>query len=158
MTSPGGPQPPDVPDIQALARSMLMMHGPHDDHDHARSDAPGGGPWAKAPDFGDEPARAAAVAEASRRDRERYLSAGLTEIDCRYCHATVAAKKLGPGWTSVQWNAEATQRCAYFAELRAEGGNSRRTPSCPKLTDSIRHAVAEGLLEEHSSAPTPADG
>lgn len=147
MSDPGQ-QPPDV---EALARSMLYLHGAHDDHDHEPSDDPGGGPWAKAPDFSDDPARAAAVAEASRADRERYLNEGLTHVDCRYCHATVAVKKLGPGYTAVQWNSEATQRCAYFAELRADGGQTSRAPSCPRLSDSIKHAVAEGIL------PSPAD-
>ena len=32
------------------------------------------------------------------------------------------------------------------------------THACPKLADSIRHAVAEGCLEEVSSAPSPGDG
>lgn len=147
MSDPGQ-QPPDV---EALARSMLYLHGAHDDHGHEPSGEPGGGPWAKAPDFSDDPARAAAVAEASRADRERYLNEGLTHVDCRYCHATVAVKKLGPGYTAVQWNSKAAQRCAYFADLRADGGQTSRAPSCPKLSDSIKHAVAEGIL------PSPAD-
>lgn len=148
MTSSADRQQP--PDVEGLARSMLYLYGAHDD-DHEPSDDPGGGSWAKAPDFADDPVRAAAVAEASRADRERYLNEGLTHVDCRYCHATVAVKKLGPGYTAVQWNSEATQRCAYFAELRADGGQTSRAPSCPKLSDSIKHAVAEGIL------PSPGD-
>ncbi|OHV06132.1 hypothetical protein [Mycobacterium talmoniae] len=150
-----GPQPP--PDVDLLARSMLSLHGPHDDHDHPPSDA-GVGRWAKAPDFANDPARAAEVAAATRADRERYLTAGLVPVDCRFCHATVAVKKLGPGHTAVQWNSEATGRCAYFAELRSSGEHSGRARSCPKLADSIKHAVAEGCLEEVSSAPPPGDG
>ncbi|MGH3524262.1 MAG: hypothetical protein ACRDU4_15915 [Mycobacterium sp.] len=134
------------PDVEHMAHSMLFLYGPHDDHDHEASGDPGGGPWSKAPDFADNPARAAVVAAASQRDREHYLNEGLTQVDCRFCHATVAVKKLGPSYTAVQWNSGAAQRCAYFAELRAEGGNSSRARSCPKLTDSIKHAVAEGLL------------
>jgi hypothetical protein len=34
----------------------------------------------------------------------------------------------------------------------------QRVPSCPRLGDSITHAVAEGCLEEYSSAPAPGDG
>jgi hypothetical protein len=70
----------------------------------------------------------------------------------------VKVKKLGAPHTAVQWNSEAQQRCAVFAEVRAGGGNSARTRACPKLTDSISHAVAEGCLEEYSSAPAPGDG
>ena len=96
--------------------------------------------------------------EATRRDRERYLTAGLTPVDCRFCHATVAVRKLGPGHTAVQWNSAATARCATFAEVRAGGGDSSRSRSCPRLTDSINHAIAEGCLEAVSSAPSPGDG
>lgn len=151
----GSEQPPDV---DQLARSMLALHGPHDDHDHAPPGGPAGGQWAKAPDFANDPQRAAAIAESTRADRERYLSSGLVPVDCRFCHATVAVKKLGPGHTAVQWNSEAAQRCAFFADLRADGGHSSRARSCPKLADSIKHAVAEGCLEEESSAPAAGDG
>jgi hypothetical protein len=146
MNPPGDRREP--PDVEGLARSMLFLHGGHDDHDHEPSDDPGSGSWAKAPDFADDPQRAEAVAEASRRDRERYLNEGLARVDCRFCHATVAVKKLGPTYTAVQWNAEAARQCAFFAELRTEGKDSSRTPSCPRLTDSIKHAVAEGILAE----------
>jgi hypothetical protein len=138
---------------------MLLVHGAHDDDDAAagRTD-PNNGSWSKAPDFAKDPDRAAAVAEATRADRERYLTSGLVPVDCRFCHATVAVKKLGPEHTAVQWNSEASQRCAFFAQLRAEGQDSTGARSCPKLTDSIKHAVAEGCLEEFSSAPAPGDG
>jgi hypothetical protein len=147
-------QPPDVED---LARSMLLLHGPHDD-DHPVTADDDVATWAKAPDFADDPDRAARVHEATRRDRERYLSAGLADVDCRFCHASVKVKKLGAPYTAVQWNTDASGRCAYFAEVRAEGGSSARVPSCPRLGDSIKHAVAEGCLEEYSSAPAPGDG
>ena len=150
------------PDVDRLARSMLLLLGEgHDDHaGDAAPDEDGvsGGSWRKAPDFAADPDRAAAVREASLRDRERYLTNGLAPVDCRFCHATVAVKKLGPEHTAVQWNSEASQRCAVFAELRAEGGNSSRSRNCPRLSDSIKHAVAEGCLEEVSSAPSPGDG
>lgn len=148
-----------TPDVDRLARSMLQIAGHDDEHDeHPGGNAPGSGSWSKAPDFAGDPARAAVVREASLRDRDRYLNAGLVPVDCRFCHVTVAVKKLGPGHTAVQWNSEATQRCAVFAELRSGGGDSSRSRSCPKLADSIRHAVAEGCLEEVCSAPAPGDG
>jgi hypothetical protein len=136
-----------VPDVDRLARSMLLLHGDHHDHDE-RPARPGrnGDPWSKSRDFADDPQRAAGVAEASRADRERYLTSGLQPVDCRFCHVTVTVKRLGPGHTAVQWNTEASQRCAHFAEVRASGGDTARTKSCPRLSDSIEHAVAEGYV------------
>lgn len=144
-----------VPDVDQLARSMLRLYGAHDDED-GHHDGPG--IRSKAPNFASDPDRAAEVREAMQRDRERYLTSGLVSVDCRFCHVAVQVKKLGPGHTSVQWNTEALQRCAYFTEIRQAGGESARARSCPKLADSIKHAVAEGCLEEVSSAPSPGDG
>ena len=145
------------PDVDRLARSMLMLHGDHD-HDDEPAPSPGGGSWSKAPDFADDPARAAAVREATEADKTRYLTSGLQPVDCRFCHVTVNVKRLGPGHTAVQWNTEASQRCAFFAEIRESGSHSARTRSCPKLADSIDHAVAEGCLEAESTATPPGDG
>jgi hypothetical protein len=144
---------PAVPDVDRLARSMLLLHGDHHDHDErpARAGRDGDdlpGSWSKSRDFADDPQRAAAVAEASRADRERYLTSGLQPVDCRFCHITVTVKRLGPGHTAVQWNTEASQRCAHFAEVRESGGDTARTRSCPRLSDSIEHAVAEGYLDD----------
>ncbi len=140
--------PPEVPDVDRLARSMLLLHGDLDDH-QPPADANGASApksWAKSRDFSNDPQRAAAVAEATRTDRERYLRSGLLPVDCRFCHVTVTVRRLGPGHTAVQWNTEASQRCAYFTEIRNSGGDTARTRSCPKLADSIAHAVAEGYL------------
>jgi hypothetical protein len=147
----------EAPDVDRLARSMVLLHGGHDDDGHPVS-AGGGGSCSKASDFASDPDRAAAVNAATQRDRERYLTSGLTPVDCRFCHATVAVKKLGPEYTAVQWNSAAAQRCAYFAAIRADGGSSSRARSCPRLSDSIKHAVAEGCLEAVSTAPSPGDG
>jgi hypothetical protein len=145
------------PDVDRLARSMLLLAG-HDDDGHSSEVRPSTGTWSKAPDFAGDPQRAAAVREATERDKHRYLSAGLASVDCRFCHVTVQVKKLGPEHTSVQWNSDAAQRCAVFAEMRSTGEDPARARSCPRLTDSIKHAVAEGCLEEASSAPSPGDG
>ncbi len=152
----------DAPDVDRLARSMLLLHG-HDDEEHEHGHLPGPdggapGSWRKAPDFAADPDRAAAVRESTQRDRERYLTSGLASVDCRFCHVAVRVKKLGPTHTSVQWTADATARCAHFADIRSTGGDPARERSCPRLADSIRHAVAEGCLEEYSSAPSPGDG
>jgi hypothetical protein len=150
----------DAPDVDQLARSMLRLYGAHDDDDDHGHGGPGIGTrtFSGAPDFASDPDRAAAVRAASLRDRERYLTTGLVSVDCRFCHVAVQVKKLGPGHTSVQWNTEASRRCAYFDEIRKSGGDPARTKACPKLADSIKHAVAEGCLEEVSSAPSPGDG
>lgn len=138
---------PAIPDVDRLAWSMLMLHGDHHDHDERPArDQPNGESWSKSPDFADDPRRAAAVAEASRADRERYLTAGLHPVDCRFCHVTVDVRRLGPGHTAVQWNTEAARRCAHFTEVRASGGDPARARACPRLSDSIEHAVAEGYL------------
>src|SRR5262245_60661167 len=135
----------EPPDVDRLARSMLLLHGGHDD-DHAdEGDGDFRGSWSKAPSFA--PDRAAALQESTQRDRERYLTSGLVSVDCRFCHVSVSVKKLGPEHTAVQWGTEATRRCAYFNEIRESGGDPARTRSCPKLADSIKHAVAEGCLE-----------
>ncbi len=144
---------PAVPDLDRLARSMLLLHGDHHDHDEspARSDREGTARSrlaSKSRDFANDPQRAASVAEASRADRERYLTSGLRPVDCRFCHVTVTVRRLGPGHTAVQWNTEASRRCAYFAEVRESGGDTARTRSCPRLSDSIEHAVAEGYLDD----------
>ncbi|CAA0080230.1 Uncharacterised protein [Mycolicibacterium vanbaalenii] len=149
------------PDVDRLARSMLLLHGGHDDDDHEHGsggDANNSGSWRKAPDFASDPERAAAVRESTARDRERYLTSGLVPIDCRFCHVSVSVKKLGPQHTAVQWNTQASQRCAYFAEIRESGGDPARARTCPRLADSIKHAVAEGCLDEVSTAPSPGDG
>lgn len=138
---------PAVPDVDRLVRSMLLLRGDHHDHDETPAENGGSGSWSKSRDFADDPQRAAAVEEASRADRERYLTSGLQPVDCRFCHVTVTVKRLGPGHTAVQWNSEASQRCAHFAEVRASGGDTARTKACPRLSDSIEHAVAEGYLE-----------
>ncbi|MCV7441472.1 hypothetical protein H7K33_04470 [Mycobacterium paraense] len=138
---------PAVPDVDRLARSMLLLYGDHHDHDESHGAKGGTGTWSKSRDFTNDPERAASVAEASRADRERYLSSGLLPVDCRFCHVTVTVRRLGPGHTAVQWNTEAAQRCAYFAEIRESGGDTARARACPKLSDSIEHAAAEGYLD-----------
>jgi hypothetical protein len=136
-----------VPDVDRLVRSMLLLHGDHHDHDERPAESGRtSDSWSKTRDFGNDPQRAAAVTAASRADRERYLTSGLQPVDCRFCHVTVTVRRLGPGHTAVQWNTEASQRCAYFTEVRESGGATARTRSCPKLSDSIEHAVAEGYL------------
>ena len=150
-----------VPDVEALARSMLLVHGAHDDIDEQDDDehvARGANGTSRTKATHPDPRLAAELRAATARDRERYLTSGLQPVDCRFCHVSVLVKKLGPEHTSVQWNSDAAQRCAYFAEVRESGGVTARSRSCPKLADSIDHAIAEGILESVSTAPAPGDG
>ncbi|MBV8930115.1 MAG: hypothetical protein JO152_13415 [Mycobacteriaceae bacterium] len=136
---------------------MLLLHGAHDDErTSGRQRDTGQSKASKARPF--EPRSVAELMEATERDRERYLKSGLQPVDCRFCHVSVLVKKLGPGHTSVQWNADAAKRCAYFDEVRSTGGITARSRACPRLADSIEHAIAEGILEPVSSAPPPGDG
>ncbi|WP_163755888.1 hypothetical protein [Mycobacterium botniense] len=148
---------PSVPDVDQLARSMLALHGVHGAHEApARRQPRESGP--RSPDLATDPDRAAALREATRREHQRYLNWGLQPVDCRFCHASVLVRKLGPGHTSVQWSSESMRRCAFFAQVRRAGGETARVRSCPKLADSIDHAIAEGIVEPVPSAPPPGDG
>jgi len=149
------PHPPR--DVDRLASLMLALHGAHADP-HPKATGQTTGLCSQKTTFASDPQRLAAAREATRADRERYLTSGLQPVDCRFCHARVKVKKLGPGHTAVQWNTEASRCCAYFAEIRAAGGDSARSRACPKLTDSIEHAVSEGFLDAVSTAPSPGDG
>ena len=152
-----GGRTPEPPEVSALAESMLFMYGPHDDHDDEPND---GGPdtrYSRGPRFPIDSERYAMIRAATERDSDAYLHSGLVPVECRRCGTTVEVKKLGPAYTAVQWNSSSLGRCAHFAEERAAGRDSSRTRSCPHLTQSIRHAVAEGLLEERSDAPLPSD-
>ena len=111
--------------------------------------------WAKAPDYSSDPARAAAIADATARDRRHSLAGGLTRIECRACHACVMVKKTSPHHTSVQWNDDALGRCEQIAAIRAEGGNPAMLPTCPRLSASIDHGVAEGIIPRQSPIEDP---
>ena len=118
--------------------------------------APGGSDrWAKAPDFQNDPDRLARVHEATRRDREHYLQGGMREIECRACHACVLVKKTSSFHTSVQWNADARARCNELERIREQGGNTAMMPTCPRLSASIDHGVAEGIIPAESPESDP---
>lgn len=118
-------------------------------------DTTAGSGWAKAPQWAGDPERAAAVADATARDRRHYLTGGLHEVECRTCLATVLVKKTGAHHTSVQWNNAALSQCSQIAEIRADGGNAALLPTCPRLSASIAHAVAEGILPDESPDADP---
>ena len=73
------------------------QHGMRDPRFQMRSQR-----WAKAPEFHDDPDRAADISAATERDREHYLRGGMREIECRACHACVLVKKTSPFHTRIQ--------------------------------------------------------
>ena len=107
--------------------------------------------------FRRRPATRRRGAEATRADRERYLSSGLQPVDCRFCHVTVTVKKLGPG--TLRCNGVPRRRSAARISPRsARPAVTPRAPGLPELTDSIEHAVAEGYLsndEDSTVASAP---
>ena len=111
--------------------------------------------WAKAPDFAGDPEHAAAVARATAGDREHYLRGGMTEIECRSCHACVLVKKTSSYHTSVQWNAQARAKCDELEQLRKTGGNPALMPTCSRMSASIDHGVAEGIIPAQSPEVDP---
>lgn len=111
--------------------------------------------WAKAPDYTNDPDRLAAIAAATARDRRHYLRGGMSEIECRTCHACVLVKKTSPHHTSVQWNDDALARCSEIAAIRASGGNPALLPTCPRMSASIDHGVAEGIIAPESPEQDP---
>lgn len=67
---------------------------------------------------------------------------------CRSCGARVLARKSSWNQTSVQWNSDATARCAERAEaqqISAPGGRGVFL-ACSALTESIVDAVRKGAL------------
>ncbi|MGC5258912.1 hypothetical protein ACPXCG_21435 [Gordonia sp. DT218] len=111
--------------------------------------------WAKAPDFTSDPQRQDALDCATARDREHYLHGGMTEIECRGCHACVMVKKYSSFHTSVQWNAAARSRCTELERVRREGGHTAMMPTCPRLSASIDHGVAEAIIPSESPESDP---
>lgn len=136
---------------------MLTLHGAHGEDTAHEANAPGrpNGHWSKAPAFEHDPERAARLHAATEGDRQRYLTSGLQEVDCRFCHGSVMVKKLGVNHTAVQWNTAATDKCAFFAQMREEGTNTARIRGCPRLSDSIAHAIAEDAWIRSARRPRP---
>ncbi|MET9490045.1 hypothetical protein [Nocardia sp. NPDC006630] len=111
--------------------------------------------WAKAPDFANDPEHRATVRRSTARDKQHYLQSGLTEIECRGCHAWVMVKKYSSFHTSVQWNPEARTRCGALQQARREGRNSAAVATCQHLSATIDYGVAEGIIPAQSPETDP---
>ena len=72
----------------------------------------------------------------------------MVPVACRNCGAEVLARKSTWSQTSVQWNADATARCAERAESRklTEPGSRGVFLVCSALSESILDAVRHGDL------------
>ena len=69
-------------------------------------------------------------------------------VACRNCGARVLARKSSWSQTSVQWNADATDRCAEREEAQKMSAHAERGVflGCSALSDSILDAVRRGDL------------
>ncbi|QCB49093.1 hypothetical protein E5720_12650 [Rhodococcus sp. PAMC28707] len=98
--------------------------------------------WAKAPDFAQDPERIEEIHAQTVRDKENYLDSSLAPVECRACGTSVLVRKNSSKQTSVQWTTRPADTCPVFRDA----GNSATQDSCPRMQDSIDHAVMEGIL------------
>jgi hypothetical protein len=82
------------------------------------------------------------------RDDNRLDEMPMVAVACRDCGARVLARKSSWNQTSVQWNADATARCAQRAEAQkiSAPGSRGLFLVCSALGDSIGDAVRRGEL------------
>ena len=86
--------------------------------------------------------------DSSVREDNRLDEMPMMPVACRNCGARVLARKSSWNQTSVQWNADATARCAERREaqkLAASGGRGVFLV-CSALNESIVDAVRHGDL------------
>ena len=86
--------------------------------------------------------------DCSVREDNRLDEMPMMPVACRNCGARVLARKSSWNQTSVQWNADATARCAERAEaqkISVPGGRGVFL-ACSALRDSILDAVQHGDL------------
>jgi hypothetical protein len=95
----------------------------------------------------------------SVREDNRLDEMPMVPVACRNCGAQVLARKSTWNQTSVQWNADATARCAERAEAQAISAPGGRGVFlvCSALSESILDAVRHGdlcIVDEIVGAPT----
>ncbi|SDH30727.1 hypothetical protein SAMN05444695_101814 [Rhodococcus triatomae] len=100
--------------------------------------------WSKAPDFADSPDRVEAVRAQTVADKHTYLEEGLQDVQCRACGTCVLVRKNSFRHTSIQWQGDPQQMCPEFTDA---GGRAGSRQTCPRLLNSINHAVMEGIIE-----------
>lgn len=84
----------------------------------------------------------------SVRPDNRLDDAPMVPVTCRACGAKVLARKSSWQQTSVQWSADAAQRCPQRRDSEALAAHGRKTVflSCSELSESIVEAVRAGSL------------
>ena len=93
------------------------------------------------------------------RDDNRLDEMPMMPVACRSCGAQVLARKSSWNQTSVQWNADATARCAERAEAQEISAPGSRGVFlvCSALSGSILDAVWHGelsIVDESAGVPT----
>jgi hypothetical protein len=83
----------------------------------------------------------------------------MVPVACRDCGARVLARKSSWNQTSVQWNADATARCAERAQAQqiSVPGSRGVFLVCSALSESIRDAARYGelaIVDETAGATT----
>jgi hypothetical protein len=96
--------------------------------------------------------------ESSVREDNRLDEMPMVPVACRNCGARVLARKSSWNQTSVQWNAEATARCAERADAQkiVAPGSRGVFLVCSALSASILDAVRHGdlsVVDEKDGAP-----
>ena len=94
--------------------------------------------WAKAPPHTDPIGTLA--------DEHEFLTAGLTPVRCAACTTEVLVRKASRMQTSIQWQSSPADSCPEFAARVSAGEVSARIDTCPRLRETIEHAVAEGAV------------
>jgi hypothetical protein len=76
-------------------------------------------------------------------------------VSCETCGAGVTARKSSWDQTSVQWTADALERCLEHAAPVEGSGRPNRTAfaGCAALRASIREAAVRGTLDVQSDEP-----
>jgi hypothetical protein len=96
--------------------------------------------WAKAPDFAGDSARVGEIHAQTVRDKENYLCSRLAPVECQACGTRVLVRKNSVKQTSVQWTSRPSETCPVFRDA----GDSATQDSCPRMQESIEHAVLVG--------------
>jgi hypothetical protein len=86
--------------------------------------------------------------DSSVRPDNRLDEMPMMPVGCRSCGARVLARKSSWNQTSVQWNADATARCAERAQAEKMAVHAGRGVflMCSALNESIIDAVRHGDL------------
>ena len=96
----------------------------------------------------------------SVRTDNRLDDMPMVPVACRNCGARVLARKSSWNQTSVQWNADATARCAERAQAQKIFARAGRGVflACSALSESIRDAARHGdlsIVDEVADRPSP---